>query len=110
MIMMQQRLGQTSLNNSSKTNIENEQKKSANDVPLSYWDILQREIQTSSVQDLLSGDPLEDVDPDEVLQKKKTEKPKLRPYVSFNDLNNSNDARYENKPKPAVEVGIAFDF
>ena len=108
--MMQQRLGQTSLNNSSKTNIENEQKKSANDVPLSYWDILQREIQTSSVWDLLSGDPLEDVDLDEVLQKKKTEKPKLRPYVSFNDLNNSDDAPYENKPKPAIEVGIAFDF
>jgi len=55
------------LNNSSETNIENEQKKSTNDVPLSYWDILQREIQTSSVWDLLSGDPLEDVDPDEVL-------------------------------------------
>jgi len=50
------------------------------------------------------------VDPSDVLQKPKWERPSVRPYIAFNDLNNSDDAPYENKPKTAIEIGISFDF
>lgn len=133
MTMMQQKSELTSLSSSSKIDIENEQQNlDAQDDPdfvmtgkmksqqntktntieddelLSYWDTLKN--QTSSVWDLLSGDPLDGVDQSEVLQKTKPKIPNLRPYISFNDLNNSKDARNINKPKPAIEIGIAFDF
>lgn len=78
------------------------------DEPLTYQDVLKN--QTSSVWDLLSGNPLGGVDPSQVLYKSKPKKPNLRPWIAFNDLNNSNDAPYENKPKPAIEIGISFDF
>ena len=66
--------------------------------------------QESSVWDLLSGDPLGGVDPTNVLLKPKVEKPSIMPYISITDLNNSDDAPYENKPKPAVEVGLNISF
>ena len=78
------------------------------DEPLTYQDVLKN--QTSSVWDLLSGNPLGGVDPSQVLYKSKPKKPNLRPWIAFNDLNNSNDAPYKNKPKPAIEIGISFDF
>lgn len=34
----------------------------------------------------------------------------IYPYVRINDLNNSKDAPYENKPKPAIEIGLKFTF
>ena len=75
---------------------------------LSYLDAFKN--QSSSVWDLLSGDPLRGVDPSQVLRKPKPKKTNPRPWIAFNDLNNSDDAPYENKPKPAIEIGISFDF
>lgn len=133
MTTMQSKSEQTSLSSSSKTDTESEQRsvdacdedpdfiltgrKKAEekhtaeedaDEPLTYWDALKS--QTSSVWDLLSGDPLGGVDPSQVLCKPKPKKPNPGPWIAFNDLNNSDDAPYENKPKPAIEIGIAFDF
>ena len=116
MTTMQQRSEQTSLSDSSKTDIQSEPRSqdacdnlsSELDEPLTYWDVLKS--QTSSVWDLLSGDPLGGIDPSQVLCKPKPKKPNPRPWIAFNDLNNSDDAPYENKPKPAIEIGIAFDF
>ena len=78
------------------------------DEDLTYWSWLKN--QESSVWDLLSGDPLEGVDPTDVLCKPKPKKPSIALYVSITDLNNSNDSLYENKPKPAVEVGVEVLF
>lgn len=78
------------------------------DEDLTYWSWLKN--QESSVWDLLSGDPLAGVDPADVLCKPKPKKPSIMPYVSITDLNNSDDAPYENKPKPAIEVGLKFEF
>ena len=78
------------------------------DEPLTYQDVLKS--QTSSVWDLLSGDPLGGIDSSQVLYKSKPKKPNLRPWIALNDLNNSNDSPYKNKPKPAIEIGISFDF
>lgn len=130
---MQSKSKQTSLSSLSKTDTESEQRsvdacdedpdfiltgrKKAEekhtaeedaDEPLTYWDVLKS--QTSSVWDLLSGDPLGGVDPSQVLCKPKLKKPNPKPWIAFNDLNNSDDALYENKPKSAIEIGIAFDF
>lgn len=80
----------------------------ADEESLSYLDALKN--QSSSVWDLLSGDPLEGVDPNQVLCKPKLKKLNPRPYIAFNDLNNSDDAPYENKPMPTIEIGITFDF
>ena len=66
--------------------------------------------QESSVWDLLSGDPLGGVDPADVLCNQKHKKPSIMPYVSITDLNNSDDSPYDNKPKPAIEVGIQISF
>lgn len=33
-----------------------------------------------------------------------------KPYIAVVDLNNSKDSPYENKPKPAVEVGVKITF
>lgn len=60
--------------------------------------------------DLLSGDPLDGIDPSEALCKPKPKKPSVRPYISIADLNNSIDSPCENKPKPAVEIGLKFEF
>lgn len=131
MTMMQLKSEQTSLSISSKIDIESQQrsvdacdedpdfsltcrkkaeeKQTAEedvDEPLTYWDVLKS--QTSSVWDLLSGDPLGGVDPSQALCKPK--KPNPRPWIAFNDLNNSNDAPYENKPKPAIEIGLKLEF
>lgn len=133
MTMPQLRSEQTSLSSSSKTNTNSEQRSvDANDgdpdfiltgrkkieerhsveedanESLSYLDAFKN--QSSSVWDLLSGDPLGEVDPSQVLFKSKPKKPNPRPWIAFNDLNNSDDAPYENKPKPTIEIGIAFDF
>lgn len=81
---------------------------SSSDEDLTYWAWLQK--QETSVWDLLSGDPLAGVDPSEVLCKPKPKKPSIMPYVGITDLNNSDDAPYENKPKPAVEIGLKFEF
>ena len=133
MTMPQLRSEQTSLSSSSKTNTNSEQRSvDANDgdpdfiltgrkkieerhsveedtnESLSYLDAFKN--QSSSVWDLLSGDPLGEVDPSQVLFKSKPKKPNPRPWIAFNDLNNSDDAPYENKPKTAIEIGIAFDF
>ena len=133
MTMPQLRSEQTSLSSSSKTNTNSEQRSvDANDEDpnfiltgrkkieerhsveedanesLSYLDAFKN--QSSSVWDLLSGDPLGEVDPSQVLFKQKPKKPNPRPWIAFNDLNNSDDAPYENKPKPTIEIGIAFDF
>lgn len=35
---------------------------------------------------------------------------KIKPYVRSRDLNNSEDAPYENKPRTAFEFGIEIDF
>lgn len=124
---------QTSLSSSSKIDTESEQrsvdahdedqdfiltsKKKAEekqtieedvDEPLTYLDVLKS--QTSSVWDLLSGDPLAGVDPSQVLCKPKPKKLNPRPYIAIDDLNNSDDEPYLNKPKPAIEIGIEFDF
>ena len=115
-IMTQQRSEQTSSSNSLETDIQRELRRqdacdslsSDLDEPLTYLDVFKS--QTSSVWDLLSGDPLSGVDPSQVLYKPKPKKLNLRPWIEFNDLNNSNDAPYENKPKPSIEIGIAFDF
>ena len=133
MTMPQLRSEQTSLNSSSKTNTNSEQRSvDANDEDpnfiltgrkkieerhsveedanesLSYLDALKN--QSSSVWDLLSGDPLRGVDPSQVLCKPKPKKTNPRPWIAFNDLNNSDDDPYENKPKSTIEIGIAFDF
>ena len=133
MTMPKLRSEQTSLSSSSKNNTNSEQRSvDANDEDpdfiltgrkkieerhsveedasesLSYLDALKN--QSSSVWDLLSGDPLGEVDPGQVLFKSKPKKPNPRPWIAFNDLNNSDDAPYENKPKPTIEIGIAFDF
>lgn len=73
-----------------------------------YLDMLKR--QTSSDWDLLSGDPLGGIDPSQVLCKPKPKKPNPRLWIAHNDLNNSDDDPYKNKPKSAIEIGIAFDF
>lgn len=78
------------------------------DEDLTYWSWLKN--QESSIWDLLSGDPLVGVDPADVLCKPKPKKPSIAPYVSITDLNNSSDALYENKPKPAIEVGVEVSF
>ena len=78
------------------------------DEDLTYWSWLKN--QESSVWDLLSGDPLGGVDPADVLCNQKHKKSSIMPYVSITDLNNSDDSPYENKPKPAVEVGIQISF
>ena len=78
------------------------------DEDLTYMSWLKN--QDTSVWDLLSGDPLEGVDPANVLCKPKPKKPSIMPYVSITDLNNSDDSPYENKPKPAIEVGIQISF
>lgn len=78
------------------------------DEDLTYWSWLKN--QESSVWDLLSGDPLGGVDPATALCKPQPKKPSVAPYVSITDLNNSDDAPYENKPKPAIEVGVEVLF
>lgn len=78
------------------------------DEDLTYWSWLNS--QESSVWDLLSGDPLGGADPANVLCKPKPKKPSIAPYVSITDLNNSSDAPCENKPKPAIEVGVEVLF
>ena len=133
MTMMQLNSEQTNLSSSSKTDTESEQKsvdahdedpdfiltgkKKAEerqiieenaDEYLTYWDALKN--QSSSAWDLLSGDLLEGVDPSQVLCKPKPKKLNPRPWIAFNDLNNSDDAPYENKPKPAIEIGLKFEF
>ena len=82
---------------------------SIDDCYLTYWYLLSN--QTSSVYDLIDQDSLLDgIDPDQVLVKQKTNKPNLTPYITVNDLNNSKDAPYENKPKPSIEIGLKFEF
>lgn len=79
------------------------------DVCLTYEDWLAQQ-DLSTFDALYGNDPLDGIDPSKVLAKQKTKKPNPRPWIAFNDLNNSDDAPYENKPKPAIEIGIAFDF
>ena len=82
---------------------------SIDDCYLTYWYLLSN--QTSSVYDLIDQDSLLDgIDPDQVLVKQKTNKSNLTPYITVNDLNNSKDAPYENKPKPSIEIGLKFEF
>ena len=78
------------------------------DEDLTYWSWLNS--QESSVWDLLSGDPLEGVDPTNVLLKPKAKKPSVLPHVGIRDLNNTEDKPLENKPKLAVEVGVEILF
>lgn len=133
MTMMQLNSEQTNLSSSSKTDTESEQKsvdahdedpdfiltgkKKAEerqineedaDESLTYWNALKN--QPSSAWDILSGDPLGGVDSNQVLCKPKPKKSNPRPWIAFNDLNNSDDAPYENKPKPAIEIGLKFEF
>ena len=77
--------------------------------PMSWLDILKSDV--SSAFDSISRSTIGDgIDFDDILKKHKTSKPNPRPYVSIDDLNNSDDAPYENKPKTAIEIGIKFDF
>lgn len=78
------------------------------DESLTYWNVLKN--QPSSVCGILSGDHLGGVDPSQVLYKPKPKKSNPKPWIAFNDLNNSKDAPYENKPKPAIEIGLKFEF
>ena len=78
------------------------------DEDLTYQSWLSK--QEFSVWDLLSGDPFEDIDPADVLCKPKPKKPSIMPYIGITDLNNSDDDLYENKPMPAVEVGLNINF
>ena len=73
---------------------------------LSFLDLLQ----TSSVIDLIESDPLLTDEELEGFQKKKPTKPNPRPYISVNDLNNTEEEPYLNKPKAAVEIGVKFEF
>lgn len=34
----------------------------------------------------------------------------VKPYVAVVDLNNSDDSLEENRPKPAIEIGVEFKF
>ena len=73
---------------------------------MSFLDLLQ----TSSVVDLIQYDPLLTDEELEGFQKHKNAKPNPRPYVSVNDLNNTKEEPYLNKPKAAVEIGVKFEF
>lgn len=53
---------------------------------------------------------MNDEDASKVLMKKKHRKPDIRPYLAINDLNNSDDEPYLNKPKNAVEIGFMVEF
>lgn len=66
--------------------------------------------QDSTVWDIPNDDAFDNIDIDQAFCKHQPKKPNIIPYVSFNDLNNSKDAPYENKPKPTIEIGIAFEF
>ena len=75
---------------------------------LTCWDLLD---QTSSLLDTYDiGKSLDKINFDEIIEKQKHKKPNIRPYVAINDLNNSDDEPYVNKPKPAIEIGAIFDF
>lgn len=76
---------------------------------LTCWDLLDQP--SSALDDIYSkNDKLNGIDASEVLTKHKSKKPSVRPYISINDLNNSDDEPYLNKPKPAIEIGVTFDF
>ena len=78
-----------------------------NEYSFSFLDLLS----TSSIYDLISdGSLMNDEECGKILEKHKDEKPNIRPYIAINDLNNSDDEPYLNKPKPAIEIGIEFDF
>ena len=73
----------------------------------SFLDLLQ----TSSVYDFISDKSMiTDEKCRDMLEKRKDEKQNVKPYIAINDLNNSDDEPYLNKPKPAIEIGIEFDF
>ena len=81
----------------------------SSDVCLTYEDWLAQ--QDLSVFDALYGnDQLDGIDPSKVLTKQKPKKPNMMPYININDLNNSKDDLFVNKPKPAIEIGITFGF
>lgn len=118
MTMMQLSSGSMSLSGSSgKDTLSVHQSLEASEAeePLTYWEALQS--QTSSVWDLLSGDPLEGIDPSQVLCKSKREKLNPRPYISFGGLGKqaSCSSRSGAQPeeggiKPSLEIGLKFDF
>ena len=88
---------------------QNEYADKENDCYLSFWSMLSS--QTSSVYDFIDNDSLlNDEEAGEMLMKKKHRKPDIRPYLAINDLNNSDDEPYLNKPKNAIEAGIIIDF
>ena len=77
--------------------------------PMSWLDSLKSDV--SSVFDVIGNNVVGDgIDFDDILKKHKPKKPNPRPYVSIVDLNNSDDAPYENKPKTAIEVGVKIEF
>ena len=78
------------------------------DEDLTYMSWLKN--QDASVWDLLSGGHLGGIDPANVLCKPKHKKPSIMPYVSITDLNNSDGSLHDNKPKPAIEVGVEVLF
>ena len=78
------------------------------DSSLTYWSWLQS--QPSSIYDLIDNDDLLDTRLlDSAFVHEKPKLPNPRPYVAFKDLNNSDDAKYENPPKAAIEIGLKFE-
>lgn len=122
MIMMQLSSEQTSLSNSSLSNISSEelssiQKTKEEDPEFILTGHKQRAQQEiSSILDLYDRDnPFPSgVSPEDVLKKQSPldgwKKLNPKPYIAFADLNNSKDAPYENKPKPAIEIGLSWEF
>lgn len=81
------------------------------DCSFSYLDLWNDEKTTSAWNLLDPKNPLPTgVDPSEVLQKRKPEKPNPRIWVAIDDLNNSDAEPNVNKSKNALEIGIEFDF
>ena len=76
---------------------------------MTCWDILNDP--SLSIYNLYDRDRVgEGIDFNEIMHQKRLNKPNPRPYVAINDLNNSDDEPYLNKPKPAIEIGIKVDF
>lgn len=117
MIMMQLSSESTSLSSSSKNDMNREELTSRfefqedPDFILTGKKMDDREI--SSIWDLCDQDnPFPTgISPDEVLtQKQNYIMPNPCPYIATRDLNNSSDAKYENKPKLAIEIGFRWEF
>lgn len=83
------------------------------DFPLTWWEAIDQLVADLSALDIAEQEcnmfP-DGMDPGDALVKQKPKKPSVKPYISFNDLNNSKEEPNVNKPKPAIEVGVEVEF